>query len=66
MIPWLLVSELLSQSGRTLSELVGEYIEKFPCSGEINYTVKDTEKAIEHLTNHYATNRPETGYNRWH
>ena len=54
MIPWLLVSELISQSGRTLSELVGEYIEKFPCSGEKNYTVKDTKKAIEHLTNHYA------------
>lgn len=40
-IPWLLVLELMSRSGQSLSSLVGERIKQFPCSGEINRTVKD-------------------------
>ena len=53
MIPWLLISELVQTSGKPLSELVGGYIKKFPCSGEINYKVSDTQKIIAHLTAHY-------------
>lgn len=42
MIPWLLVIELLSKSGKTeapkkLSQLVDEMIAAFPISGEINF-----------------------------
>ena len=37
MIPWLLVIELLSKSGKSLSQLVDEMIENFPISGEINF-----------------------------
>lgn len=37
MIPWLLVIELLSKTGKTLSQLVDEMIEAFPISGEINF-----------------------------
>lgn len=39
MIPWLLVLELLSKSGRPLSSLVGEMRQQFPISGEINFVV---------------------------
>ena len=46
MIPWLLVLERLSTSGKTLSELVDERISLFPCSGEINLKVPDGKAAI--------------------
>jgi phosphomannomutase len=41
MIPWLLVSELVSRSGKSLSKLVEERMAAFPCSGEINSKVAD-------------------------
>ena len=37
MIVWLLVIELLSVTGKTLSELVNGYINDFPSSGELNF-----------------------------
>ena len=37
MIPWLLTIELLSTTGKTLSELVTGYIAAFPSSGELNF-----------------------------
>ncbi|MEC5159786.1 MULTISPECIES: phosphomannomutase/phosphoglucomutase [unclassified Janthinobacterium] len=46
MIPWLLVAELISAGGLPLSRLVGERIESYPCSGEINYTVADAAAAL--------------------
>jgi len=49
MIPWLLVAELLSTSGRSLSELVGERIAKFPASGEINREVEDADATLQKL-----------------
>ena len=36
MIPWLLVLAVMSESGKTLSELVGERQRLYPASGEIN------------------------------
>jgi phosphomannomutase/phosphomannomutase/phosphoglucomutase len=36
MIPWLIVLQVMSETGKTLSELVGERMRKFPASGEIN------------------------------
>jgi phosphomannomutase len=50
MIPWLLVAELVSKSGRALSELVGARMEAFPASGEINRKLEDPPavlKAVE-------------------
>ena len=44
MIPWLLVLELLSQTDKTLSQLMEDRIAKFPISGEINTKVKDTNQ----------------------
>ncbi|MES2917433.1 MAG: phosphomannomutase CpsG [Pseudomonadota bacterium] len=36
MIPWLLVVELMGRRGQSLASLVGERIQAFPSSGEIN------------------------------
>ena len=53
MIPWLLVIELISQSGKSLSQLVDERMLKFPASGEINRTILEADKAIAKVKNHY-------------
>ena len=58
MIPWLLVTELLSRSGKRLSQLVGERIAAYPCSGEINYRVDDVNKTIERILRHYQPMNP--------
>ncbi|MFW6340439.1 MAG: phosphomannomutase [Wenzhouxiangella sp.] len=54
MIPWLLLAETLSTTGKRLAELVDERIEAFPCSGEINFSVDDTDRVIERVLDHYA------------
>ena len=47
MIPWLLIWELVSKSGKTLGALVQDYRERFPSSGEINFTVKDPTACLK-------------------
>ena len=54
MIPWLLVAELLSTTGRTLSDLVGERQQLFPASGEINRQVADADATLQLLFDGYA------------
>ncbi|WP_307760850.1 phosphomannomutase [uncultured Phascolarctobacterium sp.] len=54
MIPWLLVAELLFTTGKTLSELVSERMEKFPCSGEINRKVDDSAAVLAAIEAKYA------------
>ncbi|MFO1407104.1 MAG: phosphomannomutase [Steroidobacteraceae bacterium] len=46
MIPWLVVTQVMSQTGKTLSELVGERMRLFPASGEINRRVPDVPATI--------------------
>jgi phosphomannomutase/phosphomannomutase/phosphoglucomutase len=58
MIPWLLVTELLSRSGKRLSQLVGERIQAYPCSGEINYRVTNVSSAIEQVLRHFQPQHP--------
>jgi phosphomannomutase/phosphoglucomutase len=58
MIPWLLVTELLSRSGKRLSKLVDERIAAYPCSGEINYRVNDVKQTIERILSHYLPQDP--------
>lgn len=55
MIPWLLVSALLSKSEQTLSDYVRDRMRKFPSSGEINRKVKHPERAISEILAHYET-----------
>ncbi len=54
MIPWLLVAELISVSGRSLSELVGERMAMYPASGEINRKVDDAAATLQKLYDTYA------------
>jgi phosphomannomutase len=54
MIPWLLVAELISTTGKALSELVGARIAKYPASGEINREVEDAGKTLQALHDRYA------------
>jgi len=54
MIPWLLVAELVSASGKTLSELVGERQALYPASGEINRKVRDAGETLAALHARYA------------
>ncbi|GAB3048761.1 phosphomannomutase [Acinetobacter apis] len=59
MIPWLLVAALLSETKQSLSSLVEDMIAKFPCSGEINFKVADTQTVIQRIFDHYADQKPE-------
>ena len=54
MIPWLLVAQLLSTSGKKLSELVNDRMNLYPASGEINRTVADAPSAIQELSKLYG------------
>jgi phosphomannomutase len=54
MIPWLLAAELISTSGKSLSELVGKRMAMFPASGEINRQVKDAAATLQLLHDTYA------------
>lgn len=52
-IPWLLVAQILCETGKPLSELVGERMRKFPASGEINRRVDDAAGTIDRIRRRY-------------
>ena len=54
MIPWLLMAELISTSGKSLSQLVADRFKKFPSSGEQNFTVSDPDKVIATILAKYG------------
>ena len=47
MIPWLLIAELISTTGSSLAQLVKGRIEKFPSSGEVNFTINNPKGTID-------------------
>ena len=53
MIPWLLVMELITRSGKPLSALVDEMVEAYPSPGEINRRIADPAAAIQRVREHY-------------
>jgi len=55
MIPWLVISEMMCVQNRSLAAMVDERIERYPCSGEINTEVADTDAAIHRVEEHYAS-----------
>lgn len=55
MIPWLLIAENISVSGKPLSQLVGERMEKFPVSGEINRKVKNAKMVVAEIEKQFVT-----------
>lgn len=58
MIPWLLIAALISRSGRSLAQLVDDRMVRFPCSGEINFTVADPQATIDRVLDYYAAAAP--------
>ncbi|NHA15434.1 phosphomannomutase [Thioalkalivibrio sp. XN279] len=54
MIPWLLVAELVSRTGRPLSALVEERMAAFPASGEINRSIDDPPAVLAAVEARYA------------
>jgi len=53
-IPFLLVLQLISEEGKSLSQLVGEMMKNYPCSGEINSVVNDPADKIEEISRIYS------------
>ncbi len=60
MIPWLLTIELLSITGKTLSELVTGYIQAYPSSGELNFhlTTHDAPTIISAIEDKFSSENP--------
>ena len=58
MIPWLLAMVVLSETKQSLSSLVEDMIAKFPCSGEINFKVADTQVTIQKIVDYYQAQQP--------
>jgi phosphomannomutase len=56
MIPWLLVTQLLCESGQSLSSHVDACMRDFPISGEINREVPDVAGAIKAISDRYEGN----------
>ena len=54
MIPWLLIAGLISQSGRSIADMVAARALAFPCSGEINSTVTDPVALLSAVEDRYA------------
>ena len=54
MIPWLLVWEYLSTSNLSLSDLISERRNRFPSSGELNFTVPDAAKCMARVRSNFA------------
>ncbi len=76
MIPWLMVAAILSETGRSMSDLVAEREELFPCSGELNEPVADHDAqaaTLERVRDHYldeggepdATDGVSIAFDRW-
>ena len=55
MIPWLLVAAVMSSTGKPLSVLVKERMDKFPCSGEINRQVSDAKQVMAKVEEAFVT-----------
>jgi len=62
MIPWLLVTQILSDTGKSLAELVGERMKMFPASGEINRKLKDGKAAIARVESMYKAQAKSVDY----
>jgi len=62
MIPWLLVAEILSNTGKKLSEMVDEMIDEFPVSGEINSRVVDPDLVIKKIEGHCSAEEGSSDY----
>jgi phosphomannomutase len=54
MIPWLLITEIMSARKASLSTLVGERMRAYPASGEVNRKVEDARAVIARVEAEYT------------
>ena len=54
MVPWVIVLELMAEERKRLSELIGERMDRFPVSGEINRRVADQTSVISNIEERYS------------
>jgi phosphomannomutase len=54
MIPFLLIAKLISKTGNSLGQLVGEMMERYPCSGEINFKVNEVPPILARVEAQYG------------
>lgn len=54
MLPWLLVARLISRTGRSLRDMVRERMAAYPCSGEINRSVRDAAAVMAAIRAEFA------------
>ena len=71
MIPFLLIMQLMSDENKSMSELVGEMINNYPCSGEINSTLDNPAAKLDEIKEKYAdgkmdfTDGVSVEYDKW-
>jgi phosphomannomutase len=53
-LPALMMLELISERGRSLGEMVGEFKQKYFITGEINSTVDDAQAVLDEIERRYA------------
>ena len=58
MIPWLLLLQNISNSGKSLSQLVADRMQRYPVSGEINTKVDKPRVLLERIKEHYLAQQP--------
>lgn len=59
MIPFLLVLQVMSVENKNLSELVGEMIKRYPCSGEINSTINNPAEKLKEIEKKYPDGKKD-------
>lgn len=61
-LPWLVIAQLISETGKPLSTLVEERIAAFPASGEINRRVTDADAVMRDMETHYRDQAQEISH----
>ena len=59
-IPFLLILQLMSEENKSLSQLVEEMVNAFPCSGEINTKLDDPAGKLEEIKKKYSDGKMDT------
>lgn len=71
MLPWLLVSQYVCMTGKSLGDLVAERMQMFPCSGEVNRKVDNAQVILQALEKRYSDGKIDkvdglsVAYDKW-
>ncbi|NOX16825.1 MAG: phosphomannomutase [Chlorobi bacterium] len=59
MVPFLLIPQLMADENKKLSELVGQMIADYPCSGEINTKLENPAVKLEEIKEKYSDGKQD-------